>query len=267
MFTELPIWMRGSFVVLRQGRVTAIARQDFVETLQRNHLLEEEGWQNAGKAPSSLSARETNSAGRIPTFSGRGAAFLLEAGALGSAVVRPYCRGGLVRHFNRRRYWLGNRAFDELVTTQRLRYRGLPVPEPLAAIQLRQAGGYTALLATRWLPKDLPLSRELPAADATAAAAHLRSAARSIWELHRAGVWHADLNAHNILVAAGTDLAVIIDFDRARLLPEPLPAFLARQNLRRLRRSLRKLRLHTGLKIWGEFEDAYRTGSFPVANV
>jgi 3-deoxy-D-manno-octulosonic acid kinase len=54
---------------------------------------------------------------------------------------------------------------------------------------------------------------------------------------HRAGVWHADLNAHNVLVApAGLYL---VDFDRGRMRAPALSWRMA--NLQRLRRSLFKI--------------------------
>src|SRR6185312_24099 len=58
-----------------------------------------------------------------------------------------------------------------------------------------------------------------------------------VGRFHRAGIWHADLNAHNVLVSpAGLHL---IDFDRGRQRAPAAGWRLA--NLRRLRRSLLKL--------------------------
>ncbi|MEO9089777.1 MAG: lipopolysaccharide kinase InaA family protein, partial [Rhodanobacter sp.] len=58
-----------------------------------------------------------------------------------------------------------------------------------------------------------------------------------IGRFHRAGIWHADLNAHNVLVSpAGLH---VIDFDRGRK-RTPARAW-QRSNLQRLRRSLLKL--------------------------
>jgi 3-deoxy-D-manno-octulosonic acid kinase len=54
---------------------------------------------------------------------------------------------------------------------------------------------------------------------------------------HRAGIWHADLNAHNVLVAPGQ--LYLIDFDRGRQ-RGPAETW-QRANLQRLRRSLVKL--------------------------
>jgi serine/threonine protein kinase len=62
--------------------------------------------------------------------------------------------------------------------------------------------------------------------------------------MHRAGVDHRDLNLTNVLVrwveGAGAEV-MLIDFDRARLLPGPLPKGRAARRLARMLRSLRKL--------------------------
>jgi 3-deoxy-D-manno-octulosonic acid kinase len=58
-----------------------------------------------------------------------------------------------------------------------------------------------------------------------------------IARLHRFGVDHADLNAHNILLDAHGAVSVI-DFDRGRLRE---PGAWARGNLQRLRESLLKI--------------------------
>src|SRR6185437_2153524 len=54
---------------------------------------------------------------------------------------------------------------------------------------------------------------------------------------HRAGIWHADLNAHNVLVTSSA--LHLIDFDRGRLRVPAEGWRLA--NLKRLHRSLLKL--------------------------
>jgi 3-deoxy-D-manno-octulosonic acid kinase len=62
---------------------------------------------------------------------------------------------------------------------------------------------------------------------------------RVIRRFHNAGVWHADLNAHNVLLDAN-GAVTLIDFDRARFRP---PAKRWREvNLARLLRSLNKLK-------------------------
>ena len=65
----------------------------------------------------------------------------------------------------------------------------------------------------------------------------IRNVAKRVARFHREGVWHADLNAHNILIAP--DGLYLIDFDRGRL--RTLAEGWRLANLQRLRRSLIKL--------------------------
>jgi 3-deoxy-D-manno-octulosonic acid kinase len=64
-----------------------------------------------------------------------------------------------------------------------------------------------------------------------------RAVGATVARLHRAGVDHADLNAHNILLDV-TGAVRVIDFDRGRLRAQ---GTWASRNLRRLRRSLAKI--------------------------
>ena len=70
------------------------------------------------------------------------------------------------------------------------------------------------------------------------AAGFWKSTGKCIRRFHDAGVWHADLNARNILL--DDELRVfLIDFDRARFTPGK--AVNGKGNLDRLKRSLVKL--------------------------
>jgi len=64
-----------------------------------------------------------------------------------------------------------------------------------------------------------------------------RDMGSTVARLHRLGVDHADLNAHNILVGAAGSISVI-DFDRGRI---RTPGAWRGRNLRRLQRSIRKI--------------------------
>jgi 3-deoxy-D-manno-octulosonic acid kinase len=81
-----------------------------------------------------------------------------------------------------------------------------------------------------------PLSARLGAAPPLAEAVW-RAVGAAVARLHRAGVDHADLNAHNILLD-GSGAISVIDFDRGRL---RAPGTWAARNLQRLRRSLEKI--------------------------
>ncbi|MFB9069126.1 3-deoxy-D-manno-octulosonic acid kinase [Pseudofulvimonas gallinarii] len=181
---------------------------------------------------------------------------------IGPLVHRGYRRGGLPRHFIRDRYlWLGadrTRSFQEFRLMRRLHALGLPVPMPVAARYQRSGLAYTADLLTCLIPDATPLA-VLLADDGSGQDNTLESVARSIAAMHARQVWHADLNAHNILVDR-EGRAWLIDFDRAREHVES-PVQLA-GNLHRLLRSLRKLlppqRLADVEAVWPRFIDSYR---------
>ncbi|CFU11478.1 3-deoxy-D-manno-octulosonic-acid kinase [Bordetella pertussis] len=79
--------------------------------------------------------------------------------------------------------------------------------------------------------------------------------ARAIAAMHRAGVWHADLNAFNILLDPG-GLAWLIDFDRGTA--GGVSERGRQGNLARLRRSLVKVGGERGQDFWQRLEPAYR---------
>jgi 3-deoxy-D-manno-octulosonic acid kinase len=176
--------------------------------------------------------------GRLkPTESGRGAAWFV--GAPGAEwVLRHYRRGGAVARWISDRYlWLGlerTRPFVELRLTHRARALGLPVPRPVAARVLRAGLTYSGDLITERLPA-VPYSSLMARhkVDATA----WRSAGACVARCHEAGLDHADLNLHNLLLDRD-GAAHLIDLDRAAL---RAPGGWASANLVRLRRSLDKL--------------------------
>jgi 3-deoxy-D-manno-octulosonic acid kinase len=79
--------------------------------------------------------------------------------------------------------------------------------------------------------------------------------ATAIFAMHEAGVWHADLNAYNILLDP-QGKAWLIDFDKGRVRPL-LSAERRRGNLLRLRRSLVKVAAERGMLWWDELNRAY----------
>ena len=71
----------------------------------------------------------------------------------------------------------------------------------------------------------------------------LEQARDSIERLHAGGLYHADLNFHNLFVCTAQRpvRVVVLDFDKARLYPGALPESLRRANLNRLARSAHRL--------------------------
>jgi 3-deoxy-D-manno-octulosonic acid kinase len=210
-----------------------------------------------------------------PADRGRGGAWFLRPAHVGAAgvgeewVLRHYLRGGLVARWNPDRYLWWNeeatRPFRELRMTAALHAAGLPVPAPVAARYQRAGIHYRADLLT----VRIPGVRTLSAALAEWPLPVWPAVGRCLRRLHSAGAWHADLNAHNILIAVpeGSEPQVhVIDWDRGRLLAGPLTPRAARGNLLRLQRSLQKLALEAGWlsadasAAWVALESAYAGG-------
>lgn len=169
---------------------------------------------------------------------GRGAAYFLRAAGK-PYVLRHYRRGGLAARLSTDHYaFLGEentRPFAEWQMTYSLHRAGLPVPAPIAARYQRVAGlTYTGDLITERLATVGSLAQCLR----TGALSIMTwiSIGRCIRRFHDLGVCHADLNAHNILLAE--DQVYLIDFDRCQLRGA---GFWRDANLVRLRRSLEKI--------------------------
>ena len=168
---------------------------------------------------------------------GRGSAWFV-SDAEQQFVLRHYCRGGLPGRVSRDRYvFLGGeltRSFREWHLLAQLRHLDLPVPNPVAARYVRHGLVYTADLITERLMHVESLAT-LVATDRITSA-RLEAVGATLRRFHDAGVWHADLNAHNIQL--DNERVWLLDFDRGRLLPRPVAG---EANLRRLERSLRKV--------------------------
>jgi len=113
---------------------------------------------------------------------------------------------------------------------------GLPVPRPVAARYQRSGFIYRADLITARLPDVESFAGRL---ERGAVSAKVWSrVGECIARFHRAGVWHADLNAHNIQIDSAERI-FLLDFDRGRI---RVPARSWQQsNLARLHRSLAKI--------------------------
>jgi 3-deoxy-D-manno-octulosonic acid kinase len=173
------------------------------------------------------------------TPGGRGGALFIEHAGQ-SWVLRHYQRGGFAARFSADRYfWTGERrtrAFREWQLLAELHAAGLPVPAPVAARYVRHGLTYSGDLITERIGDAQPLSVLL--ARAPLPGATWRAIGVCVRRLHDAGVWHADLNAHNILIAVDGAVS-LIDFDRARR--RSADGGWREANLARLERSLHKI--------------------------
>jgi len=193
----------------------------------------------------------------LGTARGRGAAVMVRAGAL-ELVLRHYRRGGLAARFSEDRYlWIGperSRPFREFRLTAELYARGLPVPRPVAAQLVRDGLHYRGDLATERLAETQSLAERLVAGALPASL--WAEVGRCLRRFHDAGLDHADLNAHNLLLDSGGTV-YLIDFDRGRL---RRPGRWAERNLARLHRSLEKLLRLEGAVFSGRDWRALRRG-------
>lgn len=197
---------------------------------------------------------------------GRQAAWFV-CGPFGQAVLRHYRRGGLRARLGRASYfWLGesrSRSFAEFRVLASLRSAGLAVPEPLGAIYWRQGLHYRAAILVARIAGAQTLAARLRAPLAAArghtpgpvsAAVDPVPVASAIRAMHEAGIYHADLNVHNILLDPD-DRVWLIDFDRAiRGVVSPGQS---RKNLLRLKRSLVKVCGAQGERWWAQLSSAY----------
>lgn len=177
--------------------------------------------------------------GALRTQAGGRGGVAIVATPVGECVLRHYHRGGLVAALMGDRYlWTGadrTRPFAEFRLLAEIARLELPGPEVVAARYCRHGPYYAADLITRRIADAQTLAECLAARRLDGELAEEVGAL--VARFHRDGVWHADLNAHNVLVTPGA--LYLIDFDRGRM-RIPATAW-QRANLQRLRRSLLKL--------------------------
>ena len=168
-------------------------------------------------------------------------------------VLRHYRRGGFARFFSYARFvYTGlsrTRAMREFDLLEQLEHLSLPVSVVYACCVERRGLFYTASLVTHRLQGATLAQRVL--ADGKLAqtdeASNLvwQSIGRTLARFHAHGVYHADLNAHNIMIDEEGGVS-LIDFDRGKIrkLPNlPTQSGWCVQNLSRLLRSLQKVQV------------------------
>jgi 3-deoxy-D-manno-octulosonic acid kinase len=173
------------------------------------------------------------------TARGRGTTWFVKVGEA-SFVLRHYRRGGLMARISKDAYlWSdenNTRSFAEWYLLYHLHRAGLPVPTPIAARYTRSGPFYRADIITQRIENSESLAQRL--ARGSLGLSEWIAIGRCIRRFHDAGVCHADLNAHNILLTPNQ--VHLIDFDRGTLRKR---GWWADTNLVRLYRSLEKLTL------------------------
>ena len=141
--------------------------------------------------------------------------FVRAGGAETDWVLRHYYRGGLIGKLNRD--WFApvpmaqSRALAEFRLLLWMRQVGLPVPAPVAARYQQRGVGYSADILLERIPQSQDLYHYLQ----QQALSHeqWRQLGALVARFHQAGVYHSDLNCHNILLDAAGQFW-LIDFDK-----------------------------------------------------
>jgi hypothetical protein len=151
---------------------------------------------------------------------------------VGDVVLRPYRRGGLLRHFNERTYRSHLRFAAEYAVHKGLWDAGFPTVEPMGYAWRTAGIGVEGVLFTRLAEGEVwPRRWDL----SSARAADIR---RAIASLCAWGLWAPDLNATNVMLPPQGGV-LFLDWDRACFSPATTDLWPRYRS--RLERSLRKL--------------------------
>ncbi|KPJ93662.1 MAG: hypothetical protein AMJ53_06825 [Gammaproteobacteria bacterium SG8_11] len=178
-----------------------------------------------------------------------------------ACVLRHYQRGGLVSKFLSDQYWWTGieqtRAWREWRLLKELSENGLPVPQPVAAHVVKTGFYYRADLMTLRLTASKSLTDHLRKKDLSIE--QWRTLGRTVRAFHNAGVYHADLNAHNVMLTEAGDV-YLIDFDKGEI--RAAASDWQQANIDRFQRSLQKLSsqispFHYSAIVWQQFLQGY----------
>lgn len=156
-------------------------------------------------------------------------------------VLKHYYRGGAVAAILKDRY-LGfkvenSRAFREWRLLKKMRNLGLPVPDAVAAQVKKGLLFYRADLITEEIKNVQTLAEVLQ--EKVLPAEQWQQVGACIKLFHKENIYHADLNARNILLSEAGDV-YLIDFDNSSIRTGSETWKMA--NLARLQRSLLKFK-------------------------
>ena len=161
-----------------------------------------------------------------------------------SFVLKHYYRGGAVASILKDRYLgssiIKSRAFREFRLLKKMSGLGLPVPTAVAAHIKKGLLWYRGDLITEELKQVETLSDML--SGNKLAEESWQRIGRCIKRFHQHNIYHADLNARNILLMANLDV-YLIDFDNSYIRLGSDSWKMA--NLARLKRSLLKFKNNT----------------------
>jgi len=159
--------------------------------------------------------------------------------------ARQSKRGGLARFLLSDTFLgISARPFNELTVAAEAFRRGVPVAEPMGAmVHWIAPGCYRGFFLSRAIA-GMTLWEFARTDDDPIVLKHVLMTARAaIVTMHDKGLFHADLNLHNLMVTQSGESfkVVILDLDKARLFDSSLDTAWRHANAKRLLRSARKL--------------------------
>lgn len=179
-------------------------------------------------------------------------------------VLRHYYRGGLIAKITLDRFFYtgikSTRSYLELQLLTEMFQQDLPVPKPIAGRIIKEGLFYHADL----LIEKIPHARDLVALlqTQTLSEKQWQAIGALIAQFHKKNIYHADLNAHNILMDDQNKLW-LIDFDRCETKVHHQKW--KDENLARLQRSFNKEKskndtFHFVEKNWSWLYQGYKNG-------
>lgn len=210
--------------------ISKLAKQDFLITPNQTTLPLSQDWFDA-QYWQQQKAITGQSVGRNTTYF-----FQFEQT---NYVLRHYYRGGLIGKIASDGYFYTglkrSRVYREFDLLEKMKALNLPVPTPVAARLTRRAHLYSADIIMQQIEQAEDIFHILTK----------QSLDNSVWQkigqtiarFHQAGVFHADLNIHNIMLDQ-QERVWIIDFDRG-CFKSPATSW-QKNNINRLLVSLKK---------------------------
>ncbi|MEI6894485.1 MAG: 3-deoxy-D-manno-octulosonic acid kinase [Colwellia sp.] len=221
---------KANFSQFKQGNVICLFNQTLIKDFSTD-MLSPSYWQQNNAVTGSAQGRGTT------WF----LAYTDKHNIVHDWVLRHYYRGGLIGKINNDAYWFSGlentRAACEFSLLRHMQTLQLPAPEPIAYRIIRQGLCYKA---------DLLSSRIQHAQDLVAILSEKalskeawRNIGATIKRFHHHGIYHHDLNSHNILLDDKGQV-FLIDFDRGELRTNPVKTGWKQANMARLQRSFLK---------------------------
>lgn len=180
-------------------------------------------------------------------------------------VLRHYYRGGLIGKLIKDSYFYQSmkhtRAAQEFSLLVKMQHYNLPAPQPIAYRVIKNGLFYQADLISQRIENSADLVAVL--SQKSLSALQWQQIGATVRKFHQQGIYHHDLNAHNILIDHD-DKVWLIDFDRGE--QRKIANNWQQSNLARLKRSFLKelnklVVFNWSEQNWDDFMLGYQTKS------